>query len=121
MRPPPREEGRIIIWETSLVSERRLNIILLTDMCVVSSGVCLLTDELPYIDVPLHTVIKLTPLAYGCTEERMTFGIEAVNTYIPRPQVSSYIASPSLVLLLSVILFTWATVLPLFVSSFRGR
>ena len=48
----------------------------------------LLSDELPYINVPLHTVIKLTPLAYGCAEERIDFGIDAVNTYIPRPLVS---------------------------------
>jgi len=48
----------------------------------------LLTDELPYIDVPLHTVIKLTPLAYGCAEERINFGIDAVSTYVPRPLVS---------------------------------
>lgn len=27
-------------------------------------------DELPYIKIPLHTVIKLTPKAYGCDEER---------------------------------------------------
>jgi len=27
-------------------------------------------DELPYINIPLHTVIKLTPKAYGCDEER---------------------------------------------------
>jgi len=46
------------------------------------------TDELPYIDFPLHTIIKLTPLAYGCAEERVDFGIDAVSTYIPRPQVS---------------------------------
>jgi len=26
--------------------------------------------DLPYIKVPLHTVIKLTPKAYGCDEER---------------------------------------------------
>jgi len=48
----------------------------------------LLIDELPYIDFPLHTVIKLTPLAYGCAEERVDFGIDAVNTHIPRPRVS---------------------------------
>ena len=47
-----------------------------------------MTDELPYIDVPLHTVIKLTPLAYGCAEERIHFGIDAVDTYVPRPLVS---------------------------------
>ena len=38
--------------------------------------------------MPLHTVIKLTTLAYGCAEERINFGIDAVNTYVPRPQVS---------------------------------
>jgi hypothetical protein len=27
-------------------------------------------EDLPYIKIPLHTVIKLTPKAYGCDEER---------------------------------------------------
>ncbi len=27
-------------------------------------------EKIPHLDVPLHTVIKLTPKAYGCTEER---------------------------------------------------
>lgn len=26
--------------------------------------------DLPYVKIPLHTVIKLTPKAYGCDEER---------------------------------------------------
>lgn len=42
-------------------------------------------DELPYIKIPLHTVIKLTPRAYGCDEERFTLPIEAVDTTRPRP------------------------------------
>lgn len=29
--------------------------------------------DLPYIKIPLHTVIKLTPKAYGCDEERYEF------------------------------------------------
>lgn len=29
--------------------------------------------DLPYIKIPLHTVIKLTPKAYGCDEERCAF------------------------------------------------
>ena len=29
--------------------------------------------DLPYIKIPLHTVIKLTPKAYGCDEERCVF------------------------------------------------
>lgn len=44
-------------------------------------------DELPYIDVPLHTVFKLTPIAYGCREEKICIPPEpSVNTYRPRPQ-----------------------------------
>lgn len=42
-------------------------------------------DELPYIKIPLHTVIKLTPKAYGCDEERYTLPIVAVDTDRPRP------------------------------------
>ena len=30
--------------------------------------------DLPYIKIPLHTVIKLTPKAYGCDEERYKSG-----------------------------------------------
>lgn len=30
-------------------------------------------EDLPYIKIPLHTVIKLTPKAYGCDEERWVF------------------------------------------------
>ncbi|CEQ39868.1 SPOSA6832_01426, partial [Sporobolomyces salmonicolor] len=42
-------------------------------------------EELPYIKIPLHTVIKLTPKAYGCDEERFALPIEAVDTTRPRP------------------------------------
>jgi 6-phosphofructo-2-kinase/fructose-2,6-biphosphatase 2 len=35
--------------------------------------------------VPLHTLIKITPMAYGCHEERYTLPIEAVDTHRPRP------------------------------------
>ncbi|KAL7750674.1 Fructose-2,6-bisphosphatase [Sorochytrium milnesiophthora] len=38
-------------------------------------------EELPYIKVPLHTVICLTPRAYGCDEERYRADIEAVDTH----------------------------------------
>jgi broad specificity phosphatase PhoE len=27
-------------------------------------------EDLPYIKIPLHTVIELTPKAYGCDEKR---------------------------------------------------
>ncbi|KAG6879888.1 hypothetical protein C0992_010241 [Termitomyces sp. T32_za158] len=63
--------------------------------------------DLPYIKIPLHTVIKLTPRAYGCDEERsvqMTFvvtidievasaryalPIGAVDTHRPKPKGAS--------------------------------
>ncbi|KZT03445.1 bifunctional 6-phosphofructo-2-kinase/fructose-2,6-bisphosphate 2-phosphatase [Laetiporus sulphureus 93-53] len=46
-------------------------------------------DDLPYIKIPLHTVIKLTPKAYGCDEERYTLPIEAVDTHRPKPHSKS--------------------------------
>lgn len=30
-----------------------------------ASPVCLPTEQLPYLKCPLHTVLKLTPVAYG--------------------------------------------------------
>ena len=41
--------------------------------------------DLPYIKVPLHTVIQLTPKAYGCDEKRYALPIEAVDTHRERP------------------------------------
>ena len=54
-------------------------------MCKTVS--CVAAEELPYLEVPLHTVFKLTPRAYGCDVEKITFGIDAVNTHRPKPQV----------------------------------
>ncbi|TFY65678.1 hypothetical protein EVG20_g5410 [Dentipellis fragilis] len=44
--------------------------------------------DLPYIKIPLHTVIKLTPKAYGCDEERYTLPIGAVDTHRPKPRAT---------------------------------
>ncbi|KAJ3013445.1 UNVERIFIED_CONTAM: Fructose-2,6-bisphosphatase [Siphonaria sp. JEL0065] len=41
-------------------------------------------DELPYLKIPLHTLVKLTFKAYGCIEERFKVDIEAVDTHRPR-------------------------------------
>lgn len=43
-------------------------------------------EDLPYIKIPLHTVIKLTPKAYGCDEERFKVPIKAVDTHRPKPK-----------------------------------
>lgn len=42
-------------------------------------------DELPYLKIPLHMVIKLTPKAYGCQVSYYQVAIDAVDTYRPRP------------------------------------
>ncbi|CAD6915166.1 unnamed protein product [Tilletia controversa] len=46
-------------------------------------------EELPYIKIPLHTVIQLTPKAYGCDEKRFRLPIEAVDTHRPKPSAKA--------------------------------
>lgn len=43
-------------------------------------------EELPYLKVPLHTVIKLTPVAYGCHMEKFDLHVPAVNTHREKPK-----------------------------------
>lgn len=43
-------------------------------------------DELPYINIPLHEVIKFTPKPYHTQEERIPSGIKAVSTHRPKPK-----------------------------------
>eukprot|EP00047_Mylnosiga_fluctuans_P002478 m.224671 g.224671 ORF g.224671 m.224671 type:complete len:501 (-) comp11131_c0_seq1:89-1591(-) len=40
--------------------------------------------ELPYMEVPLHTIIKITPLPTGCDIEMFPLGVNGVNTHRPR-------------------------------------
>jgi 6-phosphofructo-2-kinase/fructose-2,6-biphosphatase 2 len=42
-------------------------------------------DELPYLKIPLHMLIQLTPRAYGCQVTYYRVGIDAVDTYRGRP------------------------------------
>ncbi|TNN32253.1 6-phosphofructo-2-kinase/fructose-2,6-bisphosphatase 3 [Liparis tanakae] len=41
---------------------------------------------MPYLKCPLHTVLKLTPVAYGCKVESISLQVEAVNTHRDRPE-----------------------------------
>ncbi|XP_078275608.1 6-phosphofructo-2-kinase/fructose-2,6-bisphosphatase 3 isoform X4 [Rhinoraja longicauda] len=43
-------------------------------------------DELPYLKCPLHTVLKLTPFAFGCKVESIFLNVEAVNTHRDQPE-----------------------------------
>ncbi|XP_063064146.1 6-phosphofructo-2-kinase/fructose-2,6-bisphosphatase isoform X3 [Engraulis encrasicolus] len=69
--------------------ERQENVLVICHQAVMR---CLLAyfldksaEELPYLKCPLHTVLKLTPVAYGCKVESVFLNIEAVNTHRDRP------------------------------------
>uniref|UniRef100_A0A8C4FBG6 6-phosphofructo-2-kinase/fructose-2,6-biphosphatase 4a n=1 Tax=Dicentrarchus labrax TaxID=13489 RepID=A0A8C4FBG6_DICLA len=71
--------------------ERQENVLVICHQAVMR---CLLAyfldktaEELPYLKCPLHTVLKLTPVAYGCKVESISLNVDAVNTHRERPEV----------------------------------
>ncbi|XP_021153981.1 6-phosphofructo-2-kinase/fructose-2,6-bisphosphatase 2 isoform X12 [Columba livia] len=73
--------------------ERQGNVLVISHQAVMR---CLLAyfldksaDELPYLRCPLHTMLKLTPVAYGCKVETITLDVEAVNTHRDKPSLNS--------------------------------
>ncbi|PWN52469.1 bifunctional 6-phosphofructo-2-kinase/fructose-2,6-bisphosphate 2-phosphatase [Violaceomyces palustris] len=70
--------------------ERQENILIIGHQAIIRALYAyfhaLSQEDLPYIKIPLHTVIQLTPKAYGCDEKRFQLPIEAVDTHRPRPQ-----------------------------------
>uniref|UniRef100_A0A3P8ZKS3 6-phosphofructo-2-kinase domain-containing protein n=1 Tax=Esox lucius TaxID=8010 RepID=A0A3P8ZKS3_ESOLU len=71
--------------------ERQENVLVICHQAVMR---CLLAyfldktaEELPYLKCPLHTVLKLTPVAYGCKVESIFLNVDAVNTHRDRPEV----------------------------------
>ncbi|XP_047669969.1 6-phosphofructo-2-kinase/fructose-2,6-bisphosphatase 4b isoform X2 [Tachysurus fulvidraco] len=70
--------------------ERQENVLVICHQAVMR---CLLAyfldkcaDELPYLKCPLHTVLKLTPMAYGCKVESVGLSVDAVNTHRDKPE-----------------------------------
>ncbi|XP_031701031.1 6-phosphofructo-2-kinase/fructose-2,6-bisphosphatase 4a isoform X2 [Anarrhichthys ocellatus] len=70
--------------------ERQENVLVVCHQAVMR---CLLAyfldktaEELPYLKCPLHTVLKLTPVAYGCKVESISLNVDAVNTHRERPE-----------------------------------
>uniref|UniRef100_A0A8C6UDM9 6-phosphofructo-2-kinase/fructose-2,6-biphosphatase 3 n=1 Tax=Neogobius melanostomus TaxID=47308 RepID=A0A8C6UDM9_9GOBI len=70
--------------------ERQENVVVICHQAVMR---CLLAyfldksaDEMPYLKCPLHTVLKLTPVAYGCKVESISLNVDAVNTHRDRPE-----------------------------------
>ncbi|CAH0389089.1 unnamed protein product [Bemisia tabaci] len=51
-------------------------------------------EELPYINVPLHTIIKLTTFGYKCKMEVIKLDVECVDTYRHQPKNCSVERSP---------------------------
>ncbi|XP_016111016.1 6-phosphofructo-2-kinase/fructose-2,6-bisphosphatase 2-like, partial [Sinocyclocheilus grahami] len=69
--------------------ERQGNVLVICHQAVMR---CLLAyfldksaDDLPYLKCPLHVVLKLTPVAYGCKVDIFDLKVEAVNTHRDRP------------------------------------
>lgn len=69
--------------------ERQQNILIVGHQaiirCLYAYFMELPQEELPYINVPLHTLIRISPRAYGCEEERFPLPIAAVDTHRPKP------------------------------------
>ncbi|XP_061542862.1 6-phosphofructo-2-kinase/fructose-2,6-bisphosphatase 4b isoform X3 [Phycodurus eques] len=71
--------------------ERQENVLVICHQAVMRCLLAYFLDktavELPYLKCPLHTVLKLTPLAYGCKVESIYLGVDAVNTHRERPEI----------------------------------
>ncbi|KXJ20233.1 6-phosphofructo-2-kinase/fructose-2,6-bisphosphatase 1 [Exaiptasia diaphana] len=70
--------------------ERQQNVLVICHQAVAR---CLLAyfldknyEQLPYIKVPLHSVLKLTSVGYGCQVEKFDLNIPAVNTHRSKPE-----------------------------------
>ncbi|XP_037529686.1 6-phosphofructo-2-kinase/fructose-2,6-bisphosphatase isoform X3 [Rhipicephalus sanguineus] len=71
--------------------ERQENVLVVAHQAVLR---CLLayfldknSEELPYLRVPLHSIIKLTPMAYGCEMKKFSVPIAAVDTHRAKPSI----------------------------------
>ncbi|PGH14765.1 hypothetical protein AJ80_05809 [Polytolypa hystricis UAMH7299] len=65
--------------------ERSENVIIVTHQavlrCIYSYFLNMSSEQSPWMEVPLHTLIKLTPRAYGTEETRIKANIPAVSTW----------------------------------------
>ncbi len=70
--------------------ERVENILIISHQAIIRVILAYFLDkkaeEMPYIQVPLHTLIKLTPKAYECGFEVFPIPIPAVDTFRPKPK-----------------------------------
>ncbi len=48
-------------------------------------------EDLPWLEVPLHTVIKLEPIAYGCKVQFIKFPVDCASTHRKKPNRPGYL------------------------------
>jgi len=74
--------------------ERSENILIVTHQAVLRCIYAYFKEknqaESPWMAVPLHTLIKLTPRAYGTQEERLSAGIAAVSTWRGKGSIAKH-------------------------------
>lgn len=70
--------------------ERQQNVLVICHQAVMRCILAYFLDkdikELPYLKVPLHTVMKLTPVAYGCILEVFEIPVPCVDTHRLQPE-----------------------------------
>jgi 6-phosphofructo-2-kinase / fructose-2,6-biphosphatase 2 len=74
--------------------ERSENILIVTHQavlrCIYAYFMKYDQQRSPWLNVPLHTLIKLTPRAYGTQEEVFKAGIDAVSTWRAKGSVAKH-------------------------------
>ncbi|KAJ1735369.1 Fructose-2,6-bisphosphatase [Coemansia biformis] len=70
--------------------ERQQNIMIISHQavlrCIYAYFLDIGPEELPYLKIPLHTVMKLTWTAYGCDVQMYKIDIDAVDTHRAKPK-----------------------------------
>ncbi|XP_040576909.1 6-phosphofructo-2-kinase/fructose-2,6-bisphosphatase 1 [Lepeophtheirus salmonis] len=65
--------------------ERSNDVLVVSHQAVIRCILAYFTDgriaDMPFIEIPLHTLIKLTPSAQGCDVSYISFDVPAVNTH----------------------------------------
>ena len=77
--------------------ERQSNVLLIGHQAVLrtiySYFMGIEREKLPYVKIPLHTIIELKPKAYGCDVTFYPLGVPAVDTHRDKPE-NIYYAKP---------------------------
>lgn len=58
--------------------------------------VVMVPEEMPYLKVPAHTLLKLTPVAYGCRVESIGLTGETLNSHRDGAQAGDTLMTPDL-------------------------